>query len=46
MKNPNLCNHELKFATTRQKTGNFKPKDYAILFCSKCGKIFVREIKI
>jgi hypothetical protein len=46
MLNPNLCNHEMKFATVMQRTGTLRPKDYAVLYCTKCGKIFTREIKI
>lgn len=46
MNNQNLCKHELRFAQMIQKTGTFKPKDVAILYCTKCGKIFVREVKI
>ena len=46
MINPNLCEHTMKFATVVQRTGKFKPLEYAILYCEKCGKLFNREIKV
>ena len=46
MNNQNLCKHEIKFAQMMQKTGRIMPINVAVLYCTKCGKIFTREVKL
>jgi len=43
--NPNLCKHIWRFACYFNSTGTYKPKHNITLFCEKCAKVKVMEVK-